>query len=474
MTLAVPSSAADDPTKMDLGGLFSALHPELLRNARASGASAQDAEDAVADAFLALARLPAERWPANPRAYLHAVVRNAARRRGGAAREVPTPQDELDRPSRDVDRLEGVEQSQLVGRALAALTAREQRLLEGSLLQGLGVERLGAELGLSVTATTTALARARANLRCAYLTAEIEPELTACGADPAHLARVLLGTASERMRSRVDRHAAGCEVCHGILGERRRPRIGRSALVIGLSALGAGALATSQASSAEALPLQAMPPQAMPTEAPTRRGPRALPRMTGPVAALVAVLLGGAGTAALPTHPPMLVALRVEPASVTLEADASATITVRNDAAVPVDAALEITGDDGDAAVQLVVAPDGSPAVTVAPSGRGTSVPLGGIVASGSTRVTVTALAGSSPGGGSRSIALRPVRLDGSHQTLGASAFDGGSAESAAHRAIHPGSSSPSGGSPVTANSSSFVTIPPARLSIRPRTMPVA
>lgn len=468
MTLAAPSPAADDPSKPDLGGLFSALRPELLRNARASGASAQDAEDAVAEAFLALVRMPSERWPANPRAYLHAVVRNATRRRGDP-REVPTPQDELDRPSRDADRLEGAEQSQLVGRALAALTAREQRLLQGSLLQGLGVERLGAELGLSVTATTTALARARASLRCAYLAAEIEPELTACGADPAHLARVLLGTASERMRSRVERHAADCDVCRGIMGERRRPRIGRSTLVVGLSALGAGALATTRAAPAEALPLEPLA-----KEAPKQRRPRALPRMAGPVAALVAILLGGAGTAALPTHPPLLMALRVEPASVTLDVETSATITVRNDASVPIDAALEITGDDGDAAVQLMVAPDGSPAMTVTPNGRSTSVPLGGIVASGSTRVTVTALAGSSPGGGSRSIALRPIRPDGSHQTLGASAFDGGRAESTAQRAIHSGSSRPAGGSPVTAKSSSFVTIPPALLSIRPRTMPVA
>lgn len=200
--------------------LFAALHPELLRHARAQGASAPDAEDIVAEAFLVLVRLPQDRLPRNPRAYLHAIVRNAMRRPGSASREVPTSPDELDRAAEDVDRLEAAEQSALIERAIAALSVREQRLLRGSIVEGLGVGRLGRELGLSTTAATSAVARARTNLRVAYLAATLEAPLAACGAPPEHLARVLLGTGSERMRTRVDRHSAACEVCRGFLLRR--------------------------------------------------------------------------------------------------------------------------------------------------------------------------------------------------------------------------------------------------------------
>ncbi|GMA29084.1 RNA polymerase sigma factor [Arenivirga flava] len=216
MPLAAPPPARGGAAA-SLPALFTALHAELLRQARSHGASSTDAEDVVAEAFLTLLRLPGERLPRNPRAYLHAIVRNAMRRTGSASREVPTPMEELDRPVVDPDRLEAAEQTALIERAIAGLSSREQRLLHGSLVERLGIERLARELGLSTTATTTAVARARTNLRVAYLAATLEARLSACGAPPEHLARVLLGTASGRMRLLVERHSAACEVCRGIL-----------------------------------------------------------------------------------------------------------------------------------------------------------------------------------------------------------------------------------------------------------------
>ncbi len=219
--MSVPAPLPDSAVlPASLAALFITLRPELLRQARAQGASLSDAEDAVSDAFLAIVRLPSARHPRNPRAYLHAIVRNALRRPRAGSREVATPLAELDRPSEDVDRLEADEQSALLDRALAALSDREQRLLRGSVVEGLGIDRLGTELGLSTTATTTAVARARANLRVAYLAATLEPRLVACGAPPTHLARVLLGGASERMRARLEQHATACAVCRGILEDR--------------------------------------------------------------------------------------------------------------------------------------------------------------------------------------------------------------------------------------------------------------
>lgn len=392
----------------DLGELFSALRDELLRQARGAGASTADAEDAVGDAFLHFARRARSDWPENPRAYLHAVVRNDVRRRAAAAREVPTPQHELDRPAEDDDELESLERTALVARAFASLSPREQRLLEGATVQRLSLDRLGAEFGLSLTATTTAVARARASLRTAYLSADLEPRLAACGMAPDHLARAVLGSASERMRTRVERHASGCATCAEILGERRRPSIGRSALIVSLSLLGGGVLPARE----PIAPARAAGRDGATRPPPGARGGLGAAGVAGPVALVVAVVLGVAGAMTTPPAAGPAEALTISPSSVTLAPYGRTLLTVRNDGELPVEVALQVSPvEAGALPIDVLFQPASAPTVPMVSNGGPLSIPLGEIGPSASTEVVVTAPRAPTEADSRQVLRLQPVRL---------------------------------------------------------------
>lgn len=305
----------------ELVAAYPALAPALRAFAARLGVTESSAEDVVADAFATVLTLDDDRLAGigNLRAYLYAVVRNAAARWArSAARIVPTPDDALDRgePATASREVEQAQSAALARRAFAALGDRQRHVLWATLVERRQAADLAHELGTTVSNVTTQAQRARAALRQQYVTAFLELAPPTCDLAPATLARVALGTASPRQEREYHRHVRTCARC---------PELARRAA----EDLTAGSVA--RAVALGGLPAAAGAAGAAGAPLPTRRRlPRSAPRRTavgaaGIVAAVVLVLLVLLSAGPLPGRPggatPTLRDRVAEPASVSVTAE---------------------------------------------------------------------------------------------------------------------------------------------------------
>jgi RNA polymerase sigma-70 factor (ECF subfamily) len=152
----VESARAGD--RSALGELFDLYHARIYRFARARCASVEDAEDVVAETFVAAWRsIPRFEWTGAPfAAWLFAIARSqvAGHHRGLAAR--PQVDAGADVAALEVsggaDESEQVERRMVVGAFLEALPERQRAIVELRFYGGLDAGEIGAVLGMSAGA----------------------------------------------------------------------------------------------------------------------------------------------------------------------------------------------------------------------------------------------------------------------------------------------------------------------------------
>lgn len=205
-----------------------------------------DADDIVADAFIAVHQQIAERGAGpddNFRAYLLATVRNnAAKLHRDAAR---LPVDEEGEPVDELDGLTLVEDEDSARTLLGAFNAlpdRWQRVLWLAEVERVKRPTIAAHLGLRPNAVSVLHRRAKDGLRVEWLKRQIPEPLLG---DPGHCASgipaVIVGTAGTRDGARVLEHLATCPPCSEVERDLRAvyggvPDIALS--TIGFAALG--------------------------------------------------------------------------------------------------------------------------------------------------------------------------------------------------------------------------------------------
>lgn len=207
------------------GELWQRHRGAALSAARATSASL-DPEDLVADASAIV--FEAIRRGAGPqqefRPYLFAVVRNLARTRGRARRELtvevlpePAIDDVLD------GRIDDLERS-LILEAFRSLPPRWRDVLWYTEVEGLGAAEVGSIVGLRPNATAALAYRAREGLRRAWLQAHIAQ---ATGVAECQWALERLGEHArdglrQRAAGRMDAHLASCRRCRDVALEIRQ------------------------------------------------------------------------------------------------------------------------------------------------------------------------------------------------------------------------------------------------------------
>lgn len=134
--------------------------------------SAEDAEECLSDAWLALWNAIPPARPENLKAYLGAVVRNGALRR---LRSLPEPAAELDEALVGRDAVAERWEARALGEAISAFLRRESAGSRAAFVRRYwyadSVEAVALRLGWSVSKTKSVLFRTRKRLR-AYLEKE--------------------------------------------------------------------------------------------------------------------------------------------------------------------------------------------------------------------------------------------------------------------------------------------------------------
>jgi RNA polymerase sigma-70 factor, ECF subfamily len=142
--------------------LFTSYRSEIFRTVLRSSRSREDAEDLTQITFLnAYAALQRGAEPEAPRAWLHAIARNAGSRRFRQARLVEVELDPETSPALEEDPTTVHE----LQSALARLTFNQRASLLMREVGGLSAREIGARLGISPAAVATLLFRARRALR---------------------------------------------------------------------------------------------------------------------------------------------------------------------------------------------------------------------------------------------------------------------------------------------------------------------
>jgi RNA polymerase sigma-70 factor (ECF subfamily) len=168
------AAAGDDDA---LGLLVRAHHDRVYRFGRRVCRDQHDAEDAVQEAFVALARRRDVVADTGALSWLMTVVRNACRRmlrpfaQQRRALGVPIPDEAAERVvSSALDPQQALERWELVNAvhtAIAALPRGQREVLVLRDLEGLSGEETATALGLELDAMKTRLHRGRAALRAA-------------------------------------------------------------------------------------------------------------------------------------------------------------------------------------------------------------------------------------------------------------------------------------------------------------------
>jgi len=243
-------------------GAFEELYrrhaPAAWRVARAVAGDADDAADAVSDAFTrVLAAVRAGRYsPEAPfRPYLLTATRNAAidglRRRGRTdtadvidlteRRNARAGHDRIDDPV-----VEGIDRA-LVARAFQSLPDRWRAVLWLTEVEGIPPRDAAAMLGLSANGVAQLAVRARAGLRSRYLQAHLGSGAVGdadCRRTIRHLGAYVAGTLAPRDVARVDQHLAGCAECRERVEELRE--VGGAMAMFAIPLPAAVALAAAQ------------------------------------------------------------------------------------------------------------------------------------------------------------------------------------------------------------------------------------
>ena len=200
------------------------------RVAQAVAGNADDAADAVSEAFTRLLHAMAEgRVAAGApfRPYLLVTTRNAAidilRRRNRIQpidgdidlRELPAAS-----PAGPSDRLVQSVDAALVGAAFRSLPERWRSVLWLTEVEGMPVREVGEHLGLTANGAAQLAHRARNGLRERFLQAHLRASQDeGCQDTISQLGAYAAGALGPRAVAKVDQHLAGCEACRTRLAE---------------------------------------------------------------------------------------------------------------------------------------------------------------------------------------------------------------------------------------------------------------
>lgn len=149
---------ARDGDRTALGELFDLYHARIYRWARSRSASEQDAEDIVAETFIAAWRgIGRYEWTGAPfAAWLFAVARSqlAMHHRRATSRPIAEPggDERLERVADDADAPAEVERRMLVDAYLMQLPDRQREIVTMRFYGGLDATEIGAALGMSAGA----------------------------------------------------------------------------------------------------------------------------------------------------------------------------------------------------------------------------------------------------------------------------------------------------------------------------------
>ena len=248
------SDDASPPGGARLSAAFADYAEPLRRHALRLGAPADSADDVVSEAFAAVAGFDPQRLAdiVNLRAYLFAAVTANVRtllRHRARERPMAAASDEmLDQALVDFTGPVEVQDTMvLVRAALETLSDRDRTLLRETLVRGRTPRDVASELGIDGARVRTALHRARARFRLAYVRAFIARTPPSCGVDPGLLARIALGTAPRSDQRAYAAHRRTCSECPAMLHAARTEMALGSllpiALVVALAASGPPSLA---------------------------------------------------------------------------------------------------------------------------------------------------------------------------------------------------------------------------------------
>ncbi|MCU1449303.1 MAG: hypothetical protein JWP02_1473 [Acidimicrobiales bacterium] len=219
-------SAAGDVDAFD--ELYRRHAQSAWRVAQAIAANADDAADAVAEAFVHVFQaLPAGRLTQGVpfRPYLLKATRNAAidtLRRG--QRVLPTGEigrlDETATSAGPSEHLVISEEVSLVADAFRSLPERWRSVLWLTEVEGLPARDVALMLGMSANAVAQLALRARAGLRRNYLQAHVRNGVSpGCRATVDRLGAYVAGALPRREIAKVERHLDGCEECQARLAD---------------------------------------------------------------------------------------------------------------------------------------------------------------------------------------------------------------------------------------------------------------
>lgn len=237
-TLLVQASSGDD---LAFEELYRRHADAAWRAANAIVSNADDAADAVAEAFTRLLRMVREGEPQidHLRAYLLTVTRHAAidRRRsredawdfnGDTFSEPPELVNSSESPS---DAVIDLTDETYVLRAFRELPDRWRQVLWLTEVQGLRPVDAADQLGMSANAVAQLAFRARAGLRERYMQAHVsEADAGPCAGVREHFGALALGKLSASERERIDAHLEDCGECRERVDDLRAfaPQRGRT------------------------------------------------------------------------------------------------------------------------------------------------------------------------------------------------------------------------------------------------------
>lgn len=236
-SVSIPLRHEQPPVALD--PLYRELHPPLLRFAEGLLGNRSDAEEAVQDAFVALARTG---HVDEPRAWLFRVTRNSAvsvlrRRRGSVSLE--TVAAEPHQPGPDPHRAAELSSEMGVLRvALATLPERNRSALLLRELSGMSYREIASTIDVSEANVKVLIFRARQALQSVTDALALR-----CADAQLALSAAADGEASAGEHARAALHRAHCPSCRRFAGSIGGQRAGLAALfpmpmsVIGMPAL---------------------------------------------------------------------------------------------------------------------------------------------------------------------------------------------------------------------------------------------
>ena len=381
-------AAGSDPSAF--GELYRRHADAAWRLAQAVTGNADDAADAVADAFArVLQALPTGRLVDDGehfRAYLLATTRNAAidaLRRNERLR--PTDSiDDLDSPARvpgPSERMAEKADAALVAEAFRSLPERWRSVLWLTEVEGIPPRDVADRMGLTANSVAQLAVRARAGLRERWLQAHLGGRVREeCRFCVEHLGAYVAGRLVPRHLARADQHLAECADCRDRLGELRDVGASLRRVVMPLPlALGPEVVARWSRSTAAAGPASAVRAGSLsPAMARAQKPLLALSTGIFALGVISATVMSSPGA---PRRGEPVAPIAVRPVSPQLVADLP--VAIDHPVVISLDDTARLLGAaPGDAAEPVVVAPQPEVVVPVDPTLSLLPDPLAGVVPS--------------------------------------------------------------------------------------------